>query len=171
MQKRYRMAATALACGLAFSPAFSPAMASDLPGDGWQAVDDATLEQARGGFDMPGGLNLSLGIERLVSINGEVVASTSFMINDVSRLTVAEASQARAALSAMNVVQNGAGNLFAAGALEQAMAGTVIQNSLNDQVLRSQTIVNTSVNSLELLKIANFHDTLQNALDTVAGTR
>jgi len=167
MQKRYRMAATALACGLAFSPA----MASDLPGDGWQAVDDATLEQARGGFDMPGGLNLSLGIERLVSINGEVVASTSFMINDVSRLTVAETSQARAALSAMNVVQNGAGNLFAAGALEQAMAGTVIQNSLNDQVLRSQTIVNTSVNSLELLKIANFQDTLQNALDTVAGPR
>lgn len=167
MQKRYRIAATALACGLAFSPA----MASDLPGDGWQAVDDATLEQARGGFDMPGGLNLSLGIERLVSINGEVVASTSFMINDVSRLSVAEASQARAALNAMNVVQNGAGNLFAPGALEQTMAGTVIQNSLNDQVLRSQTIVNTSVNSLELLKIANFQDTLQNALDTVAGPR
>lgn len=166
MQKRYRMAATALACGLAFSPA----MASDLPGDGWQAVDDATLEQARGGFDMPGGLNLSLGIERLVSINGEVVASTSFMINDVSRLSVAEASQARAALNAMTVVQNGAGNLFAPG-LEQTMAGTVIQNSLNDQVLRSQTIVNTSVNSLELLKIANFQDTLQNALDTVAGPR
>ena len=65
MQKRYRMAVTALACGLAFSPA----MASDLPGDGWQAVDDATLEQARGGFDMPGGLNLSLGIERLVSVD------------------------------------------------------------------------------------------------------
>lgn len=171
MQKRYQMAATALACGLAFSPAFSPAMAADLPGDGWQAVDDATLEQARGGFDMPGGLNLSLGIERLVSINGEVVASTSFTIADVARLSAAEASQARAALTAMNVVQNGTGNLFAAGALEQAMAGTVIQNSLNDQVLRSQTIVNTSVNSLELLKIANFHDTLQNALDTVAGTR
>lgn len=167
MQKRYRKAGMALACCLAISPA----MASDLPGDGWQAVDDATLEQARGGFDMPGGLNLSLGIERLVSINGEVVASTSFTIADVARLSAAEASQARAALTAMNVVQNGTGNLFAAAALEQAMAGTVIQNSLNDQVLRSQTIVNTSVNSLELLKIANFHDTLQNALDTVAGTR
>lgn len=167
MQKRYRKAGMALACCLAISPA----MASDLPDDGWQAVDDATLEQTRGGFDMPGGLNLSLGIERLVSINGEVVASTSFTIADVARLSAAEASQARAALTAMNVVQNGTGNLFAAGALEQAMAGTVIQNSLNDQVLRSQTIVNTSVNSLELLKIANFHDTLQNALDTVAGTR
>ncbi|WP_426076824.1 hypothetical protein [Janthinobacterium sp. PSPC3-1] len=167
MQKRYRKAGMALACCLAISPA----VASDLPDDGWQAVDDATLEQARGGFDMPGGLNLSLGIERLVSINGEVVASTSFTIADVARLSAAEASQARAALTAMNVVQNGTGNLFAAGALEQTMAGTVIQNSLNDQVLRSQTIVNTSVNSLELLKITNFHDTLQNALDTVAGAR
>lgn len=167
MHKHYRIAAVTLACSLAISPA----MAADVPGDGWQAVDDAILEQARGGFDMPGGLNLSLGIERLVSINGEVVASTSFMIADVARLSVDEANQARTALTAMNVVQNGSGNLFAAGALEQAMAGTVIQNSLNDQVLRSQTIINTSVNSLELLKIANFQDTLQRALDTVAGPR
>ncbi len=167
MHKHYRMAAVTLACSLAISPA----MASEVPGDGWQAVDDAILEQARGGFDMPGGLNLSLGIERLVSINGEVVASTSFMIVDVARLGVDEANQARAALTAMHVVQNGGGNLFATGALEQTMAGTVIQNSLNDQVLRSQTIINTSVNSLELLKIANFQDTLQRALDTVAGPR
>ena len=60
------------------------------------------------------------------------------MINDVSRLTVAEASQARAALERDERGANGAGDLFAAGALEQTMAGTVIQNSLSDQVLRFQ---------------------------------
>ncbi|OBV38385.1 hypothetical protein [Janthinobacterium psychrotolerans] len=167
MHKHYRMAVAAALCCLAFGPA----MASALPGDGWQAVDDATLEQARGGFEIAGGLNLSLGIERMVSINGEVMASTSFTIADVARLGVDEARQARAALTAMSVVQNGAGNLFAPGALDQAMAGTVIQNSLNDQVLRSQTVINTSVNSLELLKIANFQETLQTALGTVAGPR
>ena len=77
----------------------------------------------------------------------------------------------RTAVASMNVLQNGAGNIFAPGSLAQTMAGTVIQNTLNDQVLRTQTIVNTSVNSLELLKMANFQDTLQNALGTVAGPR
>ena len=55
--------------------------------------------------------------------------------------------------------------------MAQTMAATVIQNSLNDQVLRTQTIVNGSVNSLQLLKLANFQDTLQNALGTVAGPK
>ncbi|UQV48160.1 hypothetical protein KIV45_18175 [Janthinobacterium lividum] len=142
-----------------------------LPEAGWTAVSDETLEQARGGFDMPGGLSLSLGIERLVSINGNVVSSVAFTIADVAHLSVEEASLARTAITSMNVLQNGAGNVFSPGPMAQTMAGTVIQNSLNDQVLRTQTIVNSSVNSLALLKLANFQDTLQNALSTVAGPK
>ena len=93
------------------------------------------------------------------------------MIADVARLSVEEAVLARAAVASMNVLQNGAGNVFLPGAVEQTMAGTVIQNTLNDQVLRTQTIVHTSVNSLELLKMANFQDTLQQSLGSAAGSR
>ena len=145
--------------------------AAAVPQAGWVPVGDAMLEEARGGFEMPGGLNLSLGVERLVSVNGNVVSSASFMIADVARLSVEEAVLARAAVASMNVLQNGAGNVFLPGALEQTMAGTVIQNTLNDQVLRTQTIVHTSVNSLELLKMANFQDTLQQSLGSAAGSR
>ncbi|MBE3024917.1 hypothetical protein [Janthinobacterium sp. GW458P] len=138
---------------------------------GWTAVSEETLEQARGGFDVPGGLSLSFGIERLVSINGSVVSSVAFTIADVAHLSVEEASLARTAIASMNVVQNGVGNVFSPSPMAQTMAATVIQNSLNDQVLRTQTIVNGSVNSLQLLKLANFQDTLQNALGTVAGPK
>ncbi|PJC99665.1 hypothetical protein GQ37_004920 [Janthinobacterium sp. BJB1] len=138
---------------------------------GWTAVSEETLEQARGGFDVPGGLSLSFGIERLVSINGSVVSSVAFTIADVAHLSVEEVSLARTAIASMNVVQNGVGNVFSPSPMAQTMAATVIQNSLNDQVLRTQTIVNGSVNSLQLLKLANFQDTLQNALGTVAGPK
>lgn len=167
MDKKEWLIATGLLCLLSAAPH----VGATLPEAEWAAVSDETLEQARGGFEMPGGLSLSFGIERLVSINGNVVSSVSFSIADVTRLSVEEANLARTAVASMNVLQNGAGNVFAAGSLAHTMAGTVIQNTLNDQVLRTQTIVNTSVNSLELLKVANFQDTLQNALGTVAGPR
>ena len=144
---------------------------AEPPAAGWRAVSEETLEQARGGFDVPGGLSLSFGIERLVSINGSVVSSVAFTIADVAHLSVEEASLARTAIASMNVVQNGVGNVFSPSPMAQTMAATVIQNSLNDQVLRTQTIVNGSVNSLQLLKLANFQDTLQNALGTVAGPK
>ena len=167
MYKKEWLAAASLAC-LLLATHNAGAV---LPAAEWTAVSEETLEQARGGFDMPGGLSLSLGIERLVSINGSVVSSVAFTIADVAHLSVEEANLARTAVASMNIVQNGAGNVFSPGPMAQTMAGTVIQNSLNDQVLRTQTIVNTSVNSLQLLKLANFQDTLQNALGTVAGPR
>ncbi|MGK5055632.1 hypothetical protein ACQ4WY_01675 [Janthinobacterium sp. LB2P49] len=167
MHKKERWMAASLACLLVAAQNAHAA----LPEAGWTAVSEETLEQARGGFDMPGGLSLSLGIERLVSINGNVVSSVAFTIADVAHLSVEEASLARTAITSMNVLQNGAGNVFSPGPMAQTMAATVIQNSLNDQVLRTQTIVNSSVNSLALLKLANFQDTLQNALSTVAGPK
>lgn len=137
----------------------------------WMTVGDPVLQAARGGFENGAGLMVSLGVERMVSINGVLVSSTSFNIADVSRLSVAEASQARTALGDLNLVQNGAGNIFLAGPMQQAMGGTVIQNSLNDQVLQTQTMINTSVNSLNALKLMNFQDSLQNALGNVVGVK
>ena len=44
---------------------------------GWRSlpVAAATLDAARGGFEVAGGLSLSLGIERVVSVNGAPTAS------------------------------------------------------------------------------------------------
>ncbi|TFW13852.1 hypothetical protein [Duganella callida] len=116
------------------------------PTDGWAAVDDARLDQARAGFDLGDGLLVSLGVERLVSINGTVVASTHFSIPDMTQLSAAQAQMASDALSAV-----------------------LVQNSLNDQAIRSQTTIDTTVANLSLLKAVNFESSLREALSGAVG--
>ncbi len=129
-----------LACGAA-APVVTAASADD-----WIAVDDSQLEQARGGFDAGNGMLVSLGVERLVSINGTVVANTHFSIADMTQLSAAEAQLASTAL-----------------------AGVLVQNSLNDQSIRSQTTINTTVANLALLNAVNFESSLRVALNSAVG--
>ena len=50
-------------------------------------------------------------------------------------------------------------------------AGTLIQNSLNDQHIKTLTIINTGVNSLGLLKALNTQTVLNDALLGALGSR
>lgn len=139
------------------------APAAAAPG-GWVAVDAATLDSLRGGFTTPAGLDLSLGIERLVSINGALVSRTSFQVADIARLDAEQAGQASAALTAFKLIQNGGGNTMLTGFSSDTLAGTVIQNTLNDQHIESRTIINASVNSIGLLKTINFNGNVSDAI-------
>jgi hypothetical protein len=136
---------------------------------GWQAVDAATLDEARGGFVAPSGLTVALGIDRLVSVNGEVLAQSHIAIADMSRISHSEAEQTGAALSSIKLVQHGNDNIYLAPLAQQAMAGIVIQNSLDGQLIRSETIINSTVNSMGLLKAINVQASLGDALLRAAG--
>lgn len=122
------------------------ALAHADPTDDWAAVDDSELEQSRGGFDLGNGMLVSLGVERLVSINGTVVASTHFSIPDMTQLSAAEAQRA-----------------------SDTMAAVLVQNSLNDQAIRTQTTINTTVENLAMLKAINFESSLRDALNSAVG--
>lgn len=150
------MATHSCLIGAALLVAFAPVAASD---PGWEPVSEQQLEQARGGFTIPGGLELSLGIDRLVTINGDVVARTTLQIADLRAISAEEALRAREALSATTLVQNGAGNVYTG----DAISGTFIQNSLSDQVIRSQTVISSTVNSTSLLKDINFNQSVRDA--------
>jgi hypothetical protein len=167
-------AASALTMAVADEPVVAlnapePKRAS-LPG-AWVAVGSATLERARGGFSTPNGLEISLGIERLVSINGDIVAHTAFQIADIGNLTSDEAAQTSQALSSLKLVQNGSDNIYLANLSPQIMNGTVIQNSLDNQLIRSETVISASVNSMGLLKTLNFQGSLNAALANALGAR
>jgi hypothetical protein len=136
---------------------------------GWQLVAPAALDSMRGGFTTPEGLSLSLGIDRMVSINGELVAHTSFQIADVRNISSDEARQAQAALNTGQLVQNGARN-FAFGDTLAAARGTIVQNSLDGQAISTHTIINSSVNSMSLLKDMNFQAGLRDAGIRAIGT-
>jgi hypothetical protein len=153
-----------LACGTAV---YAGDLSSD-PAGGWAAVDDGTLEDARGGFDLGNGMLVSLGVERLVSINGSVVVNSRFSIADVTQLSAAEARMVGDALAAA-VVQVGGGNTVAPALPPQALGALLIQNSANDQAIRSQTTISTTVGNLAMLKAVNFESSLRDALSSAVG--
>lgn len=139
--------------------ALSLAAAPTAAAEPWIPVPAGRLDAARGGFTIPGGLELSLGIERMVLINGQVVARTSIQIADLRAIGSAEAAHVREALASTTLVQNGAANVYSG----EGAAGTFIQNSLNDQVIRTQTVISSTVNSSSLLKDLNFNQSMRDA--------
>jgi hypothetical protein len=161
-------APAAVAAPMAPSPTAPPPTAPD---NGWAPVDEAELDGMRGGFGNEAGLRVSIGVERLVSINGNIVARTNIDIADLNHLTEEQARQTRDALSSVKLVQNGSDNIYQAGESPRALGGIVIQNTLNDQQIRNQTIISSTVNSASLLKTINFPGSLSDALTRAVSAR
>ena len=138
---------------------------------GWVAVDAAVLGQLRGGLSIAGGLQVSLGIERIVTINGEVQSRTSFQLTDIARLSEQQATLTRAALSDVKLIQNGGANMALAALPDASLGGTIIQNSLSGQHIDTRTLITASVNSMGLLKANNFHGNVSDAIARAAGPR
>ncbi|MDQ3061219.1 MAG: hypothetical protein M3R45_17185 [Pseudomonadota bacterium] len=137
----------------------------------WLAASNHTLDQLRGGFSLGQGLVVSFGVSRAVYINGELVTSTSFQVNDLSQLSAAQAAVLAQQLpSQAQLVQNGPGNTLAPGALMAPFA-TYIQNTLNDQTIRNQTVIQASTNGLAMVKNLNLQGTLNDALSNAIRQR
>ena len=134
----------------------------------WAPVDEATLDANRGGFDTPGGLNISLGIERVVSVNGEVLSRTNLAIPDLASINAEQLAQARDALGTARLVQIGGSN-FAPSDLGLGSGATFVQNSLDHQAILAQTTISSTVNSMALIKDMNFHATISDAIVRTAG--
>jgi hypothetical protein len=118
-----------------------PANAQGPPA-GWAPAPEARLEEARGGFESGNGLLVALGVERMVEVNGVVVARNRVELADVARL--ANAPDAAAALAPM-----------------------LVQNNTNGQLIRSLTTIDLTVNALSTLKGLNLEGSLRQALSNV----
>lgn len=138
--------------------------------DAANAVDGATLDAARGGFLTADGLVVKLGLERLVTINGNVVERTEMQLGDIGKLARGEATISREAVGQLRLIQNGDVRTMAGNAAN-LLGGTVIQNSLNDQMIKNQTSINATVNTAGMLRALNFGTSLNNALSTAVAPR
>ena len=144
--------------------------ATEEPGiNDWTAVADDRLDGMRGGFEIDSGLKVSFGIQRAVYVDGNLVAAASVTVPDLARITTVQADALRTSAGALSLVQNGGGNAFDAGAMPAAAVATVIQNSLNNQEIRSLTVVDATVNTLGALKALNFAASMREALNGAAG--
>lgn len=133
-------------------------------------VAAASLDAARGGFEIAGGLSLSLGIERVVSVNGDIMARTTIAIPDLAAMTAEQARITQDALGAARMIQIG-GNNYAATDLNLPNGATLLQNSLSGQAIRTATTITSTVNSMSLLKDINFQSTIRDAVVRSPGTQ
>jgi hypothetical protein len=154
-----------LAALLGLAPAL-PARADAV----WLAVSNRTLDSQRGGFDVGGGLLVSFGITRAVYVNGDLVTQTSLNFGRVADLTPAQASQLAKQVAALNLVQVGPGNSVAPDVLANR-TGTIIQNTLNNQRIVNQTVINARSNAAGMIKNLNVQNTLSDALNRSAAGR
>lgn len=162
---RLGIAALLIATAWPCAGAVPGATATGSLGPEWVAVAPQRLDRLRGGFELPSGLALSFGIERVVYVNGDLVATASVHIPDITRMTAMQA-QGLAEIKQEMLVQVGAGNTFNPST---SINGVVIQNSLDDQAIRSLTTLNVGVGSLGMFQQLNANAMLQDALNTAAG--
>ncbi|WAC64079.1 hypothetical protein OVA13_04665 [Pseudoxanthomonas sp. SL93] len=131
----------------------------------WQPVDPARLAQMRGGFQLPSGMMLSFGIERVVYVNGELTARIAVQIPDVRSITDQQA-QSLAEFNRGVVVQVGEGNRFDPAGIA---GGVVIQNTLDNQDINTATRVNVGVDTLGTFQDLNANGALTDALIRAPG--
>ncbi|MCR6627605.1 MAG: hypothetical protein NVV67_15455 [Pseudoxanthomonas sp.] len=162
--KRHATRWTALLLAVLLTPEGARGQSGEL-GSEWQPVDPARLAQMRGGFQMPTGMMLSFGIERVVFLNGELTARIAVQVPDVARITP-EQAQALADFNRGLVVQIGDGNRFDPA---QVAGGLVIQNTLDGQDIRTVTRIDVGVDTLGAYQNLNAGGALTDALIRVPG--
>jgi hypothetical protein len=134
----------------------------------WLATNDSRLEEMRGGFGLLPGLNVSFGITRSVEINGQMVSTGGFQINNLRSIDLATAEHLARQMASVNLVQNGPGNVLLTE-MGPGIPALVVQNTLNNQKIRTVTEINAASNAMNLLKGMNLTRTLNDAIG--AGTR
>ncbi len=131
----------------------------------WQPVGNDSLDALRGGFDLGGGMSIAFGLTRTVTINGNLVTTTSIQIPDISQLTANQSAALSSHLGRAQVVQNSAvASAEGIVRIGGATGATIIQNSLDNQSIKSTTTINANVGSLSLLKAFNTQSVVRDAV-------
>ncbi|HEX2083056.1 MAG TPA: hypothetical protein VHF86_06190, partial [Xanthomonadaceae bacterium] len=146
------LAATLLLVFAVHTPALRAAEPAVSTNGYWNAMPERELDALRGGFQLPSGLVLSFGIERMAYVNGQLVATQRY-------------DSASGGAPGALLVQVGQGNR-----IDGAPAGgVVIQNTLDNQNIQIGTRIDATVGTLGLFQSINVQDTLQNALKGATG--
>jgi hypothetical protein len=148
------------------APLSAPFSAPFAPAD---AVSPTVLDACRGGFTTPTGLSVTLGIERIVTVDGHVAARSELQLGDLGRLAAGAAPPP--ALSSVQATLGPDGGGLTVRLDPTAAGGTVIQNSLDGQAIANATIIHATVGAQGMLQAMHFQSTLANALNAAVTGR
>ncbi len=111
------------------------------------ALGDPDLEAIRGGFETDTGMQISFGVEQITSINGVLQARMAFFVPDLTDPAGVTTDE-----WASKVIQNGPGNTFTLNPTEQipSQVLTIIQNSLDQQVIQHLTVVDLTLSGVSV---------------------
>lgn len=104
--------------------------------DNWERASDDELDQLRGGFVFPNGIIIDFSLERITSLNGSVVSSSFFQLPENAAL-----------------LQNG--SLNQSPDLAGSGLSSVIQNNVDNQIIRTVTAINIAVSNFKNLDLNN----------------
>lgn len=114
---------------------------------GRPAVQADVLGEMRGGLNVGSDYEISIGLTRSASINGIEQFSSSLYIDDLAAAVGAGGSPAVDPV----VIQNGPGNMVSPDVLSALAAGNVatfIQNTLDNQSITTQTVIDLSLSNV-----------------------
>jgi hypothetical protein len=134
-------------------------------GAAWIPIPAERLAGMRGGFQLASGVHFSFGIERVVFIDGQLVASTRLSIPDVARMTPEEA-QALGNMYRTTVIQVGPGNAFRPIG---GVHGVVVQNTTDGRSIQVLTTLDLGVGTLGMFQQHNASAAMQAALNRAPG--
>lgn len=112
------------------------------------AVDSNVLGGMRGGLNVGGDFAISIGVTRTGSVNGVEQFTNAMYIGDLTKVNAGALVNVDPA-----VIQTGAGNVITtdlAGSTAQNVT-TIIQNSLDNQSLATQTIMDVSLQNVSAI--------------------
>jgi hypothetical protein len=101
---------------------------------GMEPLSEVELASLCGGLELPNGMNVNIGIENQVSVNGQVVANAQFSLNGTTIQTTASGTwHIQAADGATDILQLA------------ALGPTVVTNTANNLTLAQQRVINVDV--------------------------
>lgn len=106
-----------------------------------EVVSDLELDSMRGGFLSADGLEISFGVEQAVLIDGILQVATTFNASSITRMLPQQAAEFSSVTMNSDVIRS--------------QMNTIIQNTQDQRIIDSITLINASVTSLGLSRQLN----------------
>ena len=125
---------------------------------------DQELDSMRGGFTSADGLEISFGVEQAVFIDGILQVATNFTTSPITNILQQQVDARDTNLTLtqrLNILQSDFSTVTVNADGMRSRLDTIIQNSGDQRVIDSITMINASVSSLGLFRELNLLNTLQ----------
>lgn len=109
-------------------------------------VTDMELDSMRGGFLSTDGLEISFGVEQAVLIDGILQVATTFNASSITKMLPQQAADFSSVTMNSDVIRS--------------QMNTIIQNSQDQKIIDSITVINASVTSLGLSRQLNLFNSV-----------